>query len=186
MRRSYDVVLATTNRHKYSEARQILGRLGVGLGLARMALEEVQSDSLARIAAGKARDAHARLGRPVIVEDAGLFVDSLGGFPGPYSSYVFGTIGNRGMLKLVGARRSARFVSVVAYCDGRESRSFRGEVRGSISRRARGKGWGYDPIFVGSDTETYARSGLKNESSHRYLSLSRFARWYLRTRRSSG
>ena len=45
--------------------------------------------------------------RPVIVEDAALHVEALGGFPGPYSSYIFGTLGNGGILKLVGQNRKA-------------------------------------------------------------------------------
>ncbi|RNJ76177.1 MAG: non-canonical purine NTP pyrophosphatase [Nitrosopumilus sp. D6] len=177
---SYDVVFASSNRHKYSEARQILDSFGMTLGFFRCRLEELQSDSLVRIAAGKARDAFSRCNRPVIVEDDGLFIDSLGGFPGPYSSYVFETIGNRGILKLVGSKRSAKFVSVITYCDGTTLKSFNASVNGFISRRQSGSGWGYDPIFVGSDSETFARSKLKNESSHRYRALKKFSSWFLR------
>lgn len=183
---SCDLLLASSNGHKYSEARRILGGLGVRLGLLRCRLEEVQSGSLARISEGKARDAFARCGRPVIAEDAGLFVASLGGFPGPYSSYAFGTIGNRGILRLVGPDRSARFVSVVTYFDGRELRSFRGAVDGSIARRERGAGWGYDPIFVADGAGPFSSRRAKDGSSHRRRALEGFARWYLRTRGSSG
>ena len=37
----------------------------------------------------------------MIVEDAGLFVDALEGFPGPYAAYVYKTIHNKGILKLM-------------------------------------------------------------------------------------
>ena len=56
---------------------------------------------------------------PLIVEDAGLFVDSLGGFPGPYSSYVLSTIGNSGILRLLGSIERPHFVQVIAYSSGR-------------------------------------------------------------------
>ena len=61
------------------------------------------------------------MGRKVIVEDDGLFVDSLSGFPGPYSSFVFKTIGNDGILKLLAGstKRSAYFLSLIAFYDGR-------------------------------------------------------------------
>jgi XTP/dITP diphosphohydrolase len=39
--------------------------------------------------------------QPIIIEDDGLFIKSLNGFPGQYSSYSFATIGNRGILKLM-------------------------------------------------------------------------------------
>jgi XTP/dITP diphosphohydrolase len=46
-------------------------------------------------------EAFEKCGLPIIVEDAGLFVEALNGFPGPYSSYVYKTIGNEGLLKLM-------------------------------------------------------------------------------------
>ena len=47
---------------------------------------EIQSNSLDEIAKQKAKDAYRKIVRPLIVEDTGLFIDSLSGFPGPYSS----------------------------------------------------------------------------------------------------
>ena len=49
----------------------------------------------------KAQDAFSKCKKPLIVEDDGIFIDSLGGFPGPYSSYVHKTIGNKGILNLL-------------------------------------------------------------------------------------
>jgi len=61
---------------------------------------EIQSDSLSEIARLKALDAFSKCKKPIIIEDDALVVDSLGGFPGPYSSYVYDTIGNTGIVKL--------------------------------------------------------------------------------------
>ncbi|MDA7958058.1 MAG: non-canonical purine NTP pyrophosphatase [Nitrosopumilus sp.] len=180
MRRSSEVVFATTNANKYAEARGILGGFGIRARRLRRTLAEPQSPSLRVIAAAKARLAFSICRRPVVAEDAGLFVDSLGGFPGPYSSYIASTIGNAGILRLVGRDRSARFVSVAAYCDGRTARTFTGVVRGSISRREGGGGWGFDPIFRADGAGPYSDAGAKARSSHRVLALGRFARWYLR------
>lgn len=187
MRPSSDVLFATSNASKYREASAILAGLGIRAGRLRASLAEVQSDSLCVIASAKARDAFARCGRPVLAEDDGLFIDSLGGFPGPYSSYAYGTIGNRGILDLLRGGRSARFVSAVAYCDGRDSRTFRGSVAGSIARSPRGRGWGYDPIFVPRGSRaTFAEAADKNSASHRAAALARFARWYLRGKLPGG
>ncbi|MFB6205262.1 MAG: non-canonical purine NTP pyrophosphatase, partial [Haloglomus sp.] len=54
---------------------------------------EVQAPELGPIAARGAREAYRYAGEPVIVDDAGLFVETLDGFPGPYSSYVEETLG---------------------------------------------------------------------------------------------
>lgn len=180
------ILFASSNRHKFEEASRILDSFGIGLSHLRCALEEIQSDSTAEISRHKARRAFGMCKRPVIVEDDGLEIDSLGGFPGPYSSYVFDTIGNRGILDLVGRRRrGASFVSVVTYCDRTRLRSFAAKVPGRISQSARGRGWGYDPIFVPRGTSmTFAQlpvddnsNNSKDRVSHRYLALKKFSRW---------
>jgi len=104
----------------------------------------------------------------------------LGGFPGTYSAYVFGTLGCEGILRLIEGQedRSARFISSIAYVEpDSEVRVFTGIVSGSISHEMRGSGgFGYDPIFVpdGHD-RTFAELGdEKNQLSHRYLALRKF------------
>jgi len=186
MRRSYDVYFASSNRHKYGEAKEILQKHGIRLGFFRFAPVEIQSKSLSEIAKKKALDAYEKCRRPVIVEDAGLFIDSLGGFPGPYSSYVLQTVGNRGVLRLVGRNRRARFVSVAAFCDAKKRPAvFEGVTEGRISKRMSGGGWGYDPIFVPlGRSKTYAQLDEKNEISHRAKALAKFSSFY--RRRSSG
>ena len=148
-------------------------RLSVGV-------EEIQSDSLQEIAKHKAIQAFQKCKKPVIVEDDGLFIESLRGFPGPYSSYVFKTIGNKGILKLLKQNRKAKFVSIITYCDKTLLESFDGKLNGKISKTQKGKGWGYDPIFIPNNLKkTFAETNNKNELSHRYKSLKKFSKWYL-------
>ena len=172
------VRFVSSNEHKFGEARRILGRMGVAISHHRASLPEVQSHSLEEIALAKAASAHSLVGGAVLVEDDGLFIDSLKGFPGPYSSYVFDTIGNAGILALVRGNRAASFRSVVAYADGSRTVAFRGEVRGCIADAARGSGWGYDPVFVPDGAGgTFAQID-KDQFSHRGEALGTFARWY--------
>lgn len=187
MPRLYDLLFASSNRNKYSEAKQILGSFGINLGFFRFEPVEIQSDSILDIARQKALDAYAKCKRPVMVEDAGLSIDGLGGFPGPYSSYVLKTVGNRRIVRLVGANRRAKFVSVVAFCDGPRPRLFEGVAAGTIARVPRGRGWGYDPIFVPSGrNRTYAQMNDKNKISHRFRALEEFSIWFERRQQSSG
>ncbi len=178
-----DLAFVSSNQNKYREAQTILESLGVSIEFLRHDLPEIQSDSLEIIASAKAREAFSEFARPVLVEDAGLFIDSLQGFPGPYSSYVLGTIGCRGIINLTGQDRTARFVSVVVYCDGDALKSFEGRICGTISESARGAGWGYDPVFIPDGSEqTFAEMDVKDEISHRHRSLEVFSRWYLNRR----
>ncbi|MFB5598187.1 MAG: non-canonical purine NTP pyrophosphatase, partial [Nitrosopumilaceae archaeon] len=117
MQQSYDVFFASSNINKYIEAKKILDNFGISLGFFKCDLEEIQSDSVNQIALRKVQDAFKQCRKPVIIEDDGLFIKSLKGFPGPFSSYVFKTIGNKGILKLVKTNRKASFQSVIAYHD---------------------------------------------------------------------
>jgi len=179
MQQSYDVFFASSNVHKYEEAKEILAEFGIELGFFQTDLVEIQDDSLSKIALQKALDAYDKCKKPVIVEDDGLFIDSLSGFPGPFSSYVFKTIGNNGILKLTGDNRSAVFVSIIIFRSAKWSNKFESKVFGTISKNIQGEGWGYDPIFIPENqTKTYAELDDKNKLSHRYESLKKFASWF--------
>ena len=179
------VTFASTNQNKYREVQSILPSHGISVDFAQINLAEVQSDSLEEIAREKAKSAFAQVGRPVIVEDDGLFIDALKSFPGQYSSYAFRTIGNDGIIKLLAgsADRSASFRSLIAFYDGKNLSISEGRVDGKISDRITEGGWGYDPIFVPAGTSlTFAQlKEKKNEYSHRKKALDNFARWYSKT-----
>jgi XTP/dITP diphosphohydrolase len=177
------ITFVSTNQNKYLEVQLILSTQNISVDFAQISLVEVQSDSLEEIARHKAKTAFEKLGRPVIVEDDGLFIDSLGGFPGPYSSFVFKTIGNDGILKLLSgsAKRSAYFSSLIAFYNGKTLSISEGRVDGRISERiTEGSGWGYDPIFMPVSTDlTFAQlKKRKNKYSHRKKALEKFAQWY--------
>ena len=107
----------TTNDGKVREAE---GYLGDGVIALKHDYPEIQADSIEAVAAEGARAAHRHADAPVVVDDAGLFVEGFDGFPGPYSSYVEDTLGVERVGRLArreGATR-ARFRCVVAYCDG--------------------------------------------------------------------
>lgn len=176
------ILFATSNRHKFREAQTILKPLGINISHLRVSLDEMRSEDFGEIAAAAAEAAFARYGKPLFTEDSGLRIAALRGFPGAYSSWVFGRIGNGGILRLmrgVGDRRAA-FVSAVAYCCGGEARIFAGECPGRISKSVRGsQGFGYDPIFVPEGSaKTFAENPeAKAAVSHRRKSLEKFAGW---------
>ncbi len=172
----------TKNEGKLKEARMTLAEFGIEVEQLEGNRIEIQSDDLGEIALYSVK----RVGTdrlPVIVEDAGLFIEVLNGFPGPYSSYVYRTIGCKGILKLMEGReeRRARFRSAVAYFDGKVAKVFLGEVAGIIAEEERGhEGFGFDPIFVPIGyNETFAEMGLekKVQISHRARAFKALGAW---------
>ena len=180
MHKSFDLFFVSSNIHKYQEAKKILDSFGINLGFFKSNLEEIQSNSIKDIALNKAKNAFSKCKKPLIVEDDGLFINSLKGFPGPYSSYVFKTIGNKGILDLLKQNRTAKFISVIVYCDEKTLKSFNAKLDGTVSKNQKGKGWGYDPIFIPKNSKkTFGELNNKNELSHRYKALKKFSNWYL-------
>ena len=186
------VFFATGNIHKFNEVRSILSQHGLAVGMLRLKGDEVQSESIKEIAEKSVKNAYLRCRLPIFVEDAGLFIDALSGFPGPYAAYVYQTIHNSGVLKLMenNVERHARFQSVIAYCDQQspsQLECFIGEVKGEITtveRKEQGQsGFGFDPIFQpeGSD-KTFAEMSIeeKNGYSHRAMAIRKFAEWYMK------
>lgn len=111
------IQFVTTNPGKVNEAREYLDESVEQLDFD---YPERQAADLATVAAHGARDAYRHAGNPVIVDDSGLTIDALDGFPGPYSSYVEDTLGIERVWDLTKREddRSAAFRGVIAYCDG--------------------------------------------------------------------
>lgn len=184
------VFFATGNINKYKEACSILGSYGIAVGMLKLKGDEIQSESLQEIAENSVLNAYRRSHLPIFVEDAGLFIDALSGFPGPYAAYAYKTIHNSGVLKLLEGvnNRHAKFESIIAYCDDQhpcQPLSFQGEVQGEITTAERieqGKsGFGFDPIFQPKGSQkTFAEMTVeeKNGYSHRAMAIRKFAEWY--------
>jgi len=74
MPKSYDVLFASSNTHKYEEAKKILAEFEIKLEFFQTDLVEIQDESLSKIALQKALNAYEKCKKPVIVEDDGLFI----------------------------------------------------------------------------------------------------------------
>jgi XTP/dITP diphosphohydrolase len=177
------IYFATSNEHKFKEAEEILSKQGITISHFKFSHTEIRSDSLEEIADEAAETAYSQLGKPdavVFVEDTGLFIEALNGFPGTYSAWVQKKIGSEGLLRLMAGEknRSASFKTCIVAKDSEGTHSFLGECKGTITENLRGKsGFGYDPIFIpDGESATFAEKiCLKNKLSHRFKSLLLFA-----------
>ncbi|MEM2094242.1 MAG: XTP/dITP diphosphatase [Candidatus Bathyarchaeia archaeon] len=188
MPRIKTLYFATGNSAKLREVETILHGLPLVIVQVNAKGREIQSDLLEEVAKESAQTAANRLKIPLFVEDSGLFIDALNGFPGPYTSYVFRTIGIQGLLSLMerATCRMAVFRSVVAFCrPGEKPTCFYGEAFGKIASSARGaQGFGFDPIFEpdGGGSLTFAEMTIsqKSQLSHRAKAVKAFAKWFLK------
>jgi len=181
-----ELFFATSNEAKFREISEIASTYGLKVKLARLRTVEIQHESLVEIARYSLRQALRRVRAPVFVEDAGLFIEALNGFPGPYSSHAYKTLGVRGILKLLEGveDRRAYFLSAIAFGGpGFRVKVFTGKISGVIALEARGEsGFGFDPIFKPEGcSQTFAEMGVegKNKYSHRAKAFRSLAEWLL-------
>ncbi len=176
----------TGNKGKYLEVSELAKEYNIKIEMLKTEKIEIQSDDIKEIALFSARWVSTKLNTkiPIIVEDAGLFIESLNGFPGPYSSYVYRTIGINGILKLLEGveNRHAFFRAVVVFEHPvLGEHIFEGVVHGEISRVPRGsKGFGFDPIFIPfGEKRTFAELSPheKNKFSHRARAFRKLFEW---------
>lgn len=181
------IYFVTGNEYKYREASSILSKYGINVLMERALKKiEIQSDDVEDIVRYSLDLICNKTTNYLVIEDDGLFIKALGGFPGPFSAYVYKTIGLNGILRLMSdvKERDAYFKSVVGLCTPNgKSHLFTGVVEGEISKDIRGSaGFGYDPIFIPKGfNKTFAELGLeiKNSISHRARAFMALGEWLM-------
>ena len=174
------IYFITSNKGKVSEAKQKFSEVNINIIQKDLGYPEIQSDSLEEVALFGAEYVQKKFDRPFILEDAGLFIDSLKGFPGVYSAYVYHKIGLSGVLKLLESNKERRATFRSVYAFGKPAEKpllFIGECKGIISYEEKGShGFGYDPIFIPhGESKTFAQMETKQKNliSHRGNSLNK-------------
>ena len=178
------MILATANKHKLREMRELLPALDLRPLPDGVELPPEEGESFAEIALEKARAAHVATGEAAIGDDSGIEAMGLGGRPGIHSARYGGpdATDEENLEKLLrevaagGEDRRAAYHCALALveADGSEH-VFEARCEGRLIERPRGSGgFGYDPAFVPDDTgpaDERTMSELsqaeKNEISHR-------------------
>jgi XTP/dITP diphosphohydrolase len=178
------ILFATSNPNKLKEANDVGKGYGIEFVQLKQPYPEIRDEDVAKVAEDGAKHVYGIVKKPLVVDDTGLYIDALNGFPGPYSAYVFKKIGCPGILRLMKGidNRNAVFVSAVGWCDGKTLSVYRGECSGTIIEEMRGpQVFGYDPIFLPEgQKKTFAEDAItKDLVSHRRKSFEAFCEWFV-------
>lgn len=192
------ILLATSNKNKVSEIKEMLGDLPVDflsindMGEVPFVVED--GTTFKNNAVKKAITLAKFTGMHTLADDSGLEVDFLKGAPGIHSARFNGEAStalqkNKKVLELLdGAnpeQRSARFVCAAAFATpAGEIFTTRGTCKGKIALEAAGaRGFGYDPIFIiPSYKKTLAELGpeIKNKISHRAKAMHKMKKIFMK------
>jgi non-canonical purine NTP pyrophosphatase (RdgB/HAM1 family) len=161
--------LVTGNPDKRKEAERILG---FAVDCAPLDLPEPQSLDLIEVLRAKGVEAFRRLSRPVVVEETGLELAALNGFPGPLVKWMLEAVGAEGIARTALALADARVTARCAllWTDGAHEVIGDGRTAGRLVPPRGGGGFGWDPVFLpDGETLTYGElaAEVKDRIGHR-------------------
>lgn len=167
------ITFVTSNKHKFDEVKPLFNKAGLELQWNHLKYEEIQADTTEEVSSDSCRKLQNLVNGDFFIEDTGLYIEDLHGFPGVYSSYVQKTIGNAGVMKLLSGKASrAVFKTVITLSEKGALMQFSGNLDGKISDSEIGsRGFGYDPIFIPDGLEKSLgelETEEKNRISHRF------------------
>ena len=133
------ITFVTGNNYKFEVARKVLENSGIELIQQKIETLEIQSAQVEEIAAYSAKYAAEKLGKPVVLTDAGYYIEALNGFPGPFIKYINQWLTPEDLLKLMKGKKNRQIIvkACLAYCEpGKEPITFTNEVVGTIADKA--------------------------------------------------
>ena len=183
------LIYLTTNQNKVNEANKFFGeKYGFNIEIVNPDFEiiEIQAKTCKEVAAFSAEYAANKLKKPVLKSDSGLYIEALGGLPGPYNHYFDKQIGIEKFLELLKneKNRKARIEHCFAFCEpGKKSIVFSGGGTGTIAYESRGiRGRWHDKFYI-PDGENMTLSELRDIDYEREATFwgdakDQFAKWY--------
>ncbi len=178
---NYEIILATNNKHKLQEVREILSPHKItvyGLNDLNLKPEDVEenADDYYGNALIKAKSVQKLTTMPIIADDSGLEVEAMDNQPGLHSARFASECGGhpQAIQKILDYlkdkdNRKARFIcDIVLLNEDPKPLLFEGIVPGTIADETHGEsGFGYDPIFICNELgKTYAEMGQKEKNAH--------------------
>lgn len=125
----------------------------------KIELQEIQPKEISIEGSYEVIENKARSASPYIVEDTSLFIESLGGFPGPLIKFVQ----SEELCRIIPSNHNRRALAICLLgvsSDGNSVEVFEGKLSGSIALTPKGKGFGWDDIFIpDGESKTLAELG---------------------------
>ncbi len=162
----------TSNPGKVKEYQKAFDDMHIEMEHHHIPYDEIQTSELEEVVKKGMTELRSKGLKDFIIDDSGMFVNALKGFPGVYSAYGQKTIGNQGILTLMEGvdDRSAVFKCCIGCDIDGKTIIVTGECRGYILDEERGDGgFGYDPIFSPDGRRSFSEISVdeKNQISHR-------------------
>jgi non-canonical purine NTP pyrophosphatase (RdgB/HAM1 family) len=132
----------TSNKEKVAVAKKHLEPYGIEIVQKTHDFTEIQSESIEEIAKHKARQAFDYFKHPLLINDAGWYITTLNGFPGPYMKYINTWFTSQNLLDLMRdiTDRRVLYREVFCFIDSNGKKIFTQELSGNVLKKPEGKG----------------------------------------------
>jgi XTP/dITP diphosphohydrolase len=173
------ITYLTTNQGKVDELKFHMAKNNIEIEIETPTIEilEIQSDNCLEVAKFSAQYAANILNKPVLKSDTGVYIDILGGLPGPYNTYFNKQIGVEKLLLMINTLRigskpvKARLQHCFAYCEpNKEPIGFEGGSEGTISLTSEGNIGAFHDFFFIPNGESHTLSYLRQKHGRDYES----------------
>ena len=182
-----EILFITGNKSKLAEAVKIAEKFSVKIiGQKANLFEPMEPDST-KILIEKAKDAYKQFIKPLIVDDAGIYLEAYPNFPGVFTKFIIKLLGFDGIIKLLeGKSKNAYFKCTIAFVDKKTDQPFlfegisNGQITEKISTNFDGN-FEFNSIFIPEgESRTFSEMSIEERSkySHRSKALEKFLTWY--------
>lgn len=174
-----EIYFLSSNIYKIKEVKDILENDSLNIIPYMLPIKEIQSRDIEEIVIDKVIKAFEMLRRPALVEQTGLYIDELGGFPGGLTQIFWDSIlADKFCYYFKNTNVTAK--TILGYCNGKAIITFEGNISGKIVESPQGnRDFQWDCVFkpVNYDT-TFAEMGdNKNKISMRKIALDKFKKY---------
>lgn len=150
-----DILFITGNKHKFEVAQNFFKNHKANdyfnLIQHDVSPPEIQSDSIEEIALYSAQWSFDKIKKPVIKSDAGLYIEVLNGFPGPFMKYVNSWFSQDDFLALLKDKenRNVVFKDALAFVFNDIEKTFVSDTLGTIAENSTDtEGYPVDQLFI--------------------------------------
>lgn len=176
------IYFLSSNNSKIKEVQEILVSDRIEIEAVQTKIVEIQSENIDDIVKHKAIQAFYQIGRPLFVEQTGLYIEDLNGFPGGLTQVFWDKLQANKFCDYFGKSAISAVVArtVIAYCDGKKIHNFTGETKGKIAPNPKGsREFQWDCVFIPEGSlSTFAEMGNeKNNISMRRIALEKFKKY---------
>ncbi len=164
------ITFITGNQKKADHLARLIG---MDVEHIRLDLDEIQSLDLREVVEHKARQAYAKVQKPIIVEDVALEFEALGRLPGTFIKFFNEEMSHEDICRLLdGKSRNATGKCGYGYCNATGFVYFEWTLGWQIAEHPGGANWfWWDPIFIPDGYDT-VRSALSPDDYDRvYLQI---------------